>query len=179
MQMFDAQAHNDAQQGRGFERQWCEFTWEAVKDTKEESGFRNVAFIRIRVDRLNEVFRPVEDQDKSNYQSRYKAFVEGNEEPPEGTPVKEWSAISPANLASCKASRIYTVEQLAESPDEALQKGGLVGLKYKAIDWLAHNSGAGVLGNLRDEVEKLKDIVKESEERNIKLIRAQKGNEST
>ena len=98
---------------------------------------------------------------KFNYGKRYKAFVDGNEAPPEGTPVKEWASISPANLAACKVNKIYTVEQLAEAPDESLQRGGLVGLKYKAIDWLANNADSVVLSRLRDEVDKLKDQLKD------------------
>lgn len=170
-QMFDAQAYNDANAGKGYDKQWCEFAWEGVPDG--EGGFNNVAYIRIRTDRLNEIFRPVNDADKINYKSRYEAFVEGNEEPPEGTPIKEWAVPTAAERKGCQVARIYTIEQLSESPDEGLQKAGLISLKYKAIDWLEHNEDAGILAKLRDELDRANEKIAILEEKNQALTRKQ------
>ena len=163
MQIFDAQTYNDSPTA-GYDRQWIKFSNEAVD--VGNGKFENSPHIRIRVDRQNEIFRPVEDQDKVHYRTRYEAFLAGEEVPPEGTPVKAWSAVSVADQAACKHAKIYTVEQLAGASDDDLQKGGIVALKYKAIDWLAANEDSTILADLRDELDKAKDKIKLLEERN-------------
>ena len=172
MQIFDAQNYNESQANgtAGYDRQWIKFSNEAVDIGNGK--FENSPHIRIRVDRQNEIFRKVEDHDKINYKSRYDAFIAGEEVPEEGTPVKAWSAVSVADQAACKQAKIYTVEQLAAASDDDLQRGGIVALKYKAIDWLALNQDSGVLADLRDQLDKAKEKIKLLEERN-KILKVQ------
>ena len=170
MQMFDAQAYNDEKSGLGFAKQIISFYHESVK--QKDGSFENVEHIRIHADRLNEVCRPVTESDKRHYSARYEAFQKNEEVPPEGTPIKEWAVATPADISSCKAAKIHTIEQLADAPDEALQRNHLVGMKYKAIDFLRANKDSGVLGQLRDELEEAKKKIETLEEKNRDLIRA-------
>lgn len=169
MQIFDSQAYNDSQSNSGYDRQLCRFSYEAIK--QEDGSYDNIEYIRIRVDDKNEVFCPVQEEHKINYAVRYQAFVAGEEAPPEGTPLKAWAVPTPADLASCKEAKIVTVEQLANATDLTLQRGGLLGLKYKAIDWLEHNENAGVLSQLRDQLEKAKEQIKILQRTNVSLTR--------
>jgi len=169
MQIFDAQSYNDSP-AAGYDRQWVKFSNEAID--VGNGKFENAQHIRIRVDRQNEIFRKVEEQDKIHYRTRYEAFLAGEEVPDEGTPIKAWAAVSVVDQAACKQARIYTVEQLANASDDDLQKGGIVALKYKAIDWLEANKDSTVLADLRDELNKAEEKIKLLEERN-QILRVQ------
>lgn len=52
----------------------------------------------------------------------WEAFSTGAEQMPDGTPLKMWPVCTVALAATLNAIHIYTVEQLAESPDTILDK---------------------------------------------------------
>ena len=54
------------------------------------------------------------------FKRAYDAFLKGDELPPEGTPIKTWSAIGREQVIRLLAANIRTVEELAETPDSAL-----------------------------------------------------------
>lgn len=79
------------------------------------------------------------------YQDQYKRFKEGEELPLDGTPIKGWSAISPAQQANLVGLRIYTVEDLAVATDEAIRRIGMgaLDLKNKAAAWVRQTEDKG------------------------------------
>jgi hypothetical protein len=54
------------------------------------------------------------------FKRNYEAFLKGDELPPEGTPIKTWSAIGREQVIRLLGANIRTVEELAETPDSAL-----------------------------------------------------------
>lgn len=84
---------------------------------------------------------------------RYEEFKKGNEMPENGTPLKMWPAITPADIAVLHAARIFTVEDLAVLPDSGFQVVGMGAraLRDKAVAWL----GAGDKGKTAEQIAKL------------------------
>lgn len=96
------------------------------------------------------------------YTRAYHAWKEGQELPLEGTPIINWSVISPAQVRMLQDLHILTVEVLAAANEEVIRRLGMGGrtLVDKAKDWLKQASGPGKvveeLGALRSMVETLK-----------------------
>lgn len=99
------------------------------------------------------------------YKQRYEAFLRNEEIPEEGTPIREWAAVSPAQAKNILGANIRTVEDLAQANEEALLRIGMGAraLKDKAQAWLdvAEKRGkpAEELAALRAENEDLKNTV--------------------
>lgn len=86
----------------------------------------------------------------------YTAWKEGLDMPVEGTPLRNWPAISPAQLKNCLAIHLLSVEELANAADEAVLRLGMGGrsLQQRAKDWLKLNGGE--TGKVAAEMEKLR-----------------------
>ncbi len=151
--MFDHEAHRAAQHGDADKGLLVSFFYEAKKHGDE---YENVPFIRIWVDKETEVIRAVTEADKLRFEDRWKAFQKGEEIPEDGTPIKELPFATPANVASCKANRIMTAEQLVETPDDRLTRAKLVNFKYQVKDLLAAQKDTHHLRGMREEMENLK-----------------------
>lgn len=72
------------------------------------------------------------------YKGAYRQWKAGEEIPLDGTPIKSWSLISPAQQRNLIELNIRTVEDLAQATEEALQHLGMgaVELKARAANWL-------------------------------------------
>lgn len=72
------------------------------------------------------------------FEASYKMWKEGEEMPPNGTPIKTWPPLSPAQSQMIIRAGILTVEDLANLPDSELGIIGIggLGLKQKAQSWL-------------------------------------------
>lgn len=110
----------------------------------------------------------------SKWREQYEHWKKGLEIPTEGTPIRGWAVISPAQQEMIIRSNIYTVEDLATANGDTLQNIGMgsVALKYKAEGWLkeAGKRGKGAQemaavkrenDHLRSEVETLKKQVEQ------------------
>lgn len=75
----------------------------------------------------------------------YKAFLDGEELPVSGTPIKGWPVLSPSAQKDIIAAGIRTVEDLAELPESSLAGVGIGGIafKQKAKAWLEAAKGPG------------------------------------
>lgn len=97
-----------------------------------------------------------------HYRKLFEAFKTGQELPEDGTSIREWPPLSPAQIKMLLDLRIRTVEDLAAANEEAISRLGMGGrnLKQKAIDWLAAASSIGkgveAAAALRVENEQLK-----------------------
>lgn len=89
--------------------------------------------------------RPVDSIDKVRFAQRIAQFeaTQGESDGIEGFRLEEWPQITRAQAENLKYRKIYTVEQLAETPDGNLQNvmGGM-GLKQKAAEYLEKTTGA-------------------------------------
>jgi len=92
----------------------------------------------------------------------YNYFLKGQELPLEGTPIKGWGMISPAQQETLVKMHVLTVEQLAAMNDEGVRRVGIgaIELKNKATAWLKNIKKAGAstleITALKKENENLK-----------------------
>lgn len=86
---------------------------------------------------------------------KYEAFKAGQEPPLNGTSVKEWAYLSPAQAENFVTLRILTIEDVAGMTEEAMARLGMGGreLRDKAREWV---KGQEVAGSLQQENEALK-----------------------
>lgn len=82
-----------------------------------------------------------------NYKQAYQAWKRGQELPLNGTPIKGWGVVSPAQQETLIRMNILTVEDLAKVNDEGIKRIGMgaVDLKHKADAWLSQLSDKGPL----------------------------------
>lgn len=158
---FDVQAYRAAQSNPD---KGLVVTFEHAAKQQSDGSFENVEMIRIWLGRNDEICRPVTPQDKVRFRDRYDAFLKGEKPPADGTPIAQCALATPANISACKAERIFTLEQLAETPDERLLRSSLVNFKYKCKDWLEAQKRYGYVGEMRDQLEQQRkeiEILKE------------------
>lgn len=81
------------------------------------------------------------------YLDNYKRWKAGQELPLNGTPIKGWGVISPAQQETLLRMNILTVEDLGGINDEGISRIGMGGhdLKNKANAWLAQLRDKGPL----------------------------------
>ncbi|AAK94385.1 hypothetical protein Mx8p50 [Myxococcus phage Mx8] len=159
MQMAEA-AHSGQKQA-GADRLFVQFGMHAKRDEEETTKagrpvFKDVEYIRIVVpgDRNNDIFRPATDEDRGLYRRQYEAFLAGKSDVQVGTPLKEWPAITRAEVENLAYFKIVTVEQLAAVPDALLQKIGPVrALVEKAKDCVKRAEGNAPSEQLRAELD--------------------------
>ena len=71
----------------------------------------------------------------------YAAWKKGEELPIEGTPLKQWAVLPPSMLQNFLSQNLFTIEQLAEASDEALNPVGMGARMFRnqAQDWIKLN----------------------------------------
>jgi len=82
-----------------------------------------------------------------NYKKQYDAWKNGQELPLNGTPIRGWMVISPAQQETLIRMNVLTVEDAAEMNDEGLRNYGMgaADLKFKAKGWLSQAKDKGPL----------------------------------
>lgn len=104
----------------------------------------DVLYARITPPGGSTVDQPVNELTEKRFAERLKRWRANrdNHEAVEGFRLEEWAAITRSEAENLKYHKIFTVEQLAETPDGNLQgmMGGM-GLKQKAQAWIEENHG--------------------------------------
>lgn len=92
----------------------------------------------------------------------YKLWQEGQEIPLEGTPIKGWGLLSPAQQEMLIKMNVRTVEVLAKLNDEGIKNLGMGGLdlKRKAQNWLDQHHDAGVMAQNMSALQKENELLK-------------------
>ena len=89
----------------------------------------------------------------AKYKRAYDAWSEGQEIPLDGTPIKGWGVLSPAQQENLIRMNVFTVEMLSGMNDEGIRRYGMgaVDLKNKAVAWLSqvHDKGPLTMENAR------------------------------
>lgn len=109
------------------------------------------------------------------YQAALKMYKEQQEIPENGTPVKNWPAVSPSQVKMLLDLNIRTVEDLAQATEEALNRIGMGAraLKSKAQAWLDSSGGQGKLAGeleslrVRNEELEARDAAREEQLRTL------------
>jgi hypothetical protein len=73
------------------------------------------------------IVHEVTQQDKDRFPDEYAQFKKGETNRPTGTPLKEWPIMRPSQIKMLEYLNIFTVEQLAEIDDQAIQRIGMGG----------------------------------------------------
>jgi len=99
--------------------------------------------------------------DREHYLKVYKHWKEGLEEPLDGTPIKGWQLLSPAQQETLIGMNVRTVEDLARMNDEGCRRFGMGGveMKQRAAAWLAQadkGKASMEMARLTSENEQLK-----------------------
>ncbi len=81
------------------------------------------------------------------YQDSYDRWKKGEELPLNGTPIKTWGVLSPAQQKNLIGISVLTVEDLAQLNDEGMKRIGMgaLDLKNKAVAWLRQLNDKGGL----------------------------------
>lgn len=81
------------------------------------------------------------------YEQAYRAWKSGQELPLEGTPIKGWAVISPAQAETIVRAGVRTVEDLSTANAEACTRIGMGGIRFKqmAAAWIAQAHEKGPL----------------------------------
>lgn len=118
-------------------------------------GFKDVIFVRVMQPGGKEVFEDVAEswiekqfakvrnkqmpmELASKYKSMFEDYKKGEETPLEGTPIRGWPVLTPAQGKTIISAGIRTVEDLAAASEEALMNIGMGArsFKHKAEAWL-------------------------------------------
>lgn len=99
---------------------------------------------------------------RDNYKQQYEAWKRNEDVPLDGTPIKGWPLLSPAQQANLIAINVRTVEDLAAINDEGQKRYGMgaLDLKNKAQAWI---KSASSLGSVVQENASLKARVTDQE----------------
>lgn len=114
----------------------------------------------------------------ARYEEQLKAWRAGQDPVPDGTPIRGWSVLSPAQQANVLGANVLTVEDLAQANDEARRRigPGSLDLVEKAIAYLKAASGPGAaaseIGALKKEIKAQRAQMEELREQ-IAALRAE------
>jgi len=117
----------------------------------------------------------VPDKHFEFWKESYDRWQKGQEPPVDGTSVKNWSAISPAQCQNLINAGCRTIEDLAQANDEAMRRLGMGGqdLRNKAKAWVQSTKDHGPLviemANLKNENSQLKGTI-DSLQKQIELM---------
>lgn len=106
------------------------------------------------------------------FKQSYKLWKQGLEIPLEGTPLKNWPGLSPAQYQTLNSLRVFTVEDLANANEQVLRS--LLGghsLQERAQAYLATCSDSG---KVAEENASLKAQLKDLQEANSALTSTNK-----
>lgn len=134
---------------------------EAYFDDEGLTKFRDVEMLKIKVSKNSETHIRVTDEERARFPREYEMFKRGQQIQVTGTPIDQWPALMPSHVAILRSLEIYSVEQLALTPD---QKVALIGsdghgLKAKAKAYVNAAKDQGAVMKLAKESTELKETV--------------------
>lgn len=118
------------------------------------------------------------------WRNQYDQWMKGEETPLNGTSVKNWSAITPAQVKTILRAGIYTIEDLALANDEGVRRLGMGGVdlknKAKAYVQAAKDTGPLVMENaaLKKENDQLAASLKSLEDK-VAILQAKSESNKT
>ena len=151
------------------------FYMRAVENKRESEAegrpiFDEVPFVEILIpgDKYNCPDVKVSDEHKQRWPAQWANFLAKREQH-EGTLIEHWPYMSVKRVAELKALNFFTVEQVAEASDAALDEIGLGArdLQQRARHFLQPQEDTET--DLRKEIQALNDRIREAESRNETL----------
>jgi hypothetical protein len=144
------------------------FTEAVVNPKKSAEAGRPIAdnMERVRLflagDEYMQPVHPVDQGIIERFPEAYRRFKEKGEMHIEGTPLRLWAALTPADIVGFEALKIFSVEGLAQIPDSSLQKFfGLREWREKAKAYLAVSKDSAAAVKYAEENVRLNDEIGE------------------
>lgn len=114
--------------------------------------FENRVYITKHKDNLSVNVSRALDEDIRMYPKQYEAFMRQRKERDSGIPIGMLPAITPAQLATCEACRIHTVEKLAEADEQIMAILRMPELKERALEYLGRADKMAAMQKELDEL---------------------------
>ena len=94
----------------------------------------------------------------------YEAWKEGLEAPVEGTDLRNWPGVTPAQLKTCQGIHVRSLEDLAEANADTIRKMGMggVSLVKKAKSYLksaGNNKASEEIGSMQVKLDSLVETI--------------------
>jgi hypothetical protein len=125
-----------------FYRQWMRNNFKSKEQGIEVGEHQDFIIIICPGNPKSEVRRKATDNDKAQYRQEWQAYSEGKEYQLSGTPIEMLPGLASGMADGLKALYIYTIEQMAELSDMALQKVGMGAndIRQRCKAYLSKNS---------------------------------------
>lgn len=123
--------------------------------------YKNVEIAEIKISKNSVTHIEVDEDIIRRFPRHYEQFKKGLSVQTSGTPLDQWPALLPAHVATLKSLDIFSVEQLALSPDQKIALIGADGhhLKAKAKAYVSAKTDSGEVLKLAKVNEELKDTL--------------------
>jgi len=146
--------------------------------------FEDVDYVKIFApgERLNQIDRPVKEDDKQRWPRQWNDFIQKRTQVPDGTPIDLLFPNFPSVAENLKANGIYTVEQCANLSAHGIDSVGMGGQEYvnKAKAYLksaekgqGFNKLQGELNDAKQQVRLLQRQISEQKKQIDSLINRQ------
>jgi cell division protein FtsB len=98
------------------------------------------------------------------WKSSYQSWKSGEDMPVNGTPIKSWPLVSPADVVNLLSAKVMTVEDLAAANEEVIKRLGMGGraLKIAAENYLKASAGPGALASQLTAVQLQNDALQKN-----------------
>jgi nucleotidyltransferase/DNA polymerase involved in DNA repair len=99
----------------------------------------------------------------------YGEWKEGREIPVNGTDIKNWPGVGPAQLKMCQGASVYTIEDLANANQDTMRRLGMggVALAAKAKAYLESaitNKGAEAISSMQVKLEAMQAAIEKRDQ---------------
>jgi hypothetical protein len=138
--------------------------------------FEDKEFIRIIVpgDKNSIVDTPVTQEHRNRFATKYERFKAGKAQATTGTPLEVWPQLTVSQVAELKGLNVFTVEQLADMPDNLAQRFmGAHNLRARAKLFLEAAAGESANSRVAAELEK-RDVEIQALKEQVALLMAPK-----
>lgn len=158
----------------GDSRLWVKFSKKSrrVGHKSEMAGrpiYEDVDYITIQQPgERDQLVRPVNDGDKERFRKQWDAYLAESEQTPEGTPVSLLFPNEPTVVDMLRDLKVYTVEQLSQLSEYAIDRLGIDGRRYvsKAKATLDQSANVAQINKLERQVEDMKEQLRQAQEAN-------------
>jgi len=107
--------------------------------------YENRLYITKHKDSLSVNVSRAMDEDIRMYPRQYEAYMRVKKERESGVPIGMLPNITPAQLATCEACRVYTVEKLADADEQLMAVLRMPELKERAKEYLRRDDKVAAL----------------------------------
>jgi hypothetical protein len=116
--------------------------------------------------------RPASDLDKHRFPDRWRAYLDGREQVPDGTPVEALFGADPDVLLRLKQLSFHTIQQLAGASEQAITKIGMGARGYvaKAVEFIEATQNHDQFAAIKAQMDDMRKQLEEQQLQNADLL---------